>query len=129
MVLADVHCILVCTINRRWKGKVEANMNHYDVVTVFYSLQQAVSGALFNASFYTNFWNFMERYKSRFIMASAPSYTSSSCCDKQLSSAPECSCEECPANTGELSNEFLTGKKIFHKASEGALKHKQKAEL
>jgi hypothetical protein len=54
MVLADVHCIFGA------HNTDGANMNHYDMVTVFYSLQQSVRevGArksAFNASFYTNF--------------------------------------------------------------------------
>ena len=35
MVLADVHC----SFGAQYRG---ANMNHYDMVTVFYSLQQSV---------------------------------------------------------------------------------------
>lgn len=36
MVLADVHCIFGA------HNTDGANMNHYDMVTVFYSLQQSV---------------------------------------------------------------------------------------
>lgn len=45
MVLADVHCIMLHNKQEREAGmrrRKKASMNHYDMVTAFYSLQQSV---------------------------------------------------------------------------------------